>query len=466
MGRFIHIPKVLFVNNSDDGISMLQGFRKAAFVQNENINVDKFVSIIIPSKDNSTLLEKCLSTLADKTEYRNYEIIVVDNGSNDRERQGIMRLLVKYDFKYVYEKFKFNFSRMCNLGASRAKGEILLFLNDDIEAVDGKWLYNMLLSAVKPHVGAVGAKLYYPDKRIQHVGITNMGIGPVHKWGDYHGHNTANYNMLAVTGACLMVKHELFNRIGGFDEEFPVAYNDVELCFRLYEEGYYNVVRNDAVLIHHESLSRGADTLPDKKKRLIGEKRKLYEKHPDFRAYDPFYNPNLVQWKWDGEYSENRIYDYDKEVTAVILRKDEIKKLPREHGSKYVKKLTGENRLMFNVDGVDYIDAIENMYDKDMILIRGWAVFQKKDNSDICCKKHILLKSETKENIIYKMKVYTKQRLDVAAIFDDSTRNAASSGINVFFDGGKLQKGKYLIGVMVENNRRYVKWSTETIDIN
>jgi hypothetical protein len=121
---------------------------------------------------------------------------------------------------------------------------------------------------------------------------------------------------------------------------------------------------------------------------------------------------------------------------------------------------------MFNVDGVDYIDAIENMYDKDMILIRGWAVFQKKDNSDICCKKHILLKSETKENIIYKMKVYTKQRLDVAAIFDDSTRNAASSGINVFFDGGKLQKGKYLIGVMVENNRRYVKWSTETIDIN
>jgi hypothetical protein len=120
---------------------------------------------------------------------------------------------------------------------------------------------------------------------------------------------------------------------------------------------------------------------------------------------------------------------------------------------------------MFNIDGVDYIDAIENMYDKDMILIRGWAAIREMDNSDSHLEKIILLKSESDNNIIYKMKVHPKQRQDVAAIFDDKTKNAANSGINVFFDGKQLPKGKYLIGVLFKNNRQYVKWSTNTIEI-
>jgi hypothetical protein len=265
--------------------------------------------------------------------------------------------------------------------------------------------------------------------------------------------------MIAVTGACLMVKHELFNSIGGFDEKFPVAYNDVELCFRLYKAGFYNVVRNDAELIHHESLSRGSDTTPEKKKRLINEKHKLYEKHPDMRAYDPFYSPNFVQWKWDSKYSENIIYEYDREVTPVMLEQEEIKKLPREHRNKYIKRLTGENLLMFNIDGVDYIDSIENMYDKNMLLIRGWVVQRDKDNSDNKCKKQVLLKSVSDENIIYKLEIHPKQRGDVANMAGACTIDGANSGINVLFSEDGLPKGKYIIGVLFENNRRFIKWS-------
>jgi GT2 family glycosyltransferase len=462
--KFHHIPKILFTNDSDDESTKLSGIGCTEFKENGTINGDELVSIIIPSKDNSKVLEKCLSSLVEKTEYRNYEIIVVDNGSRDSEKLCINELARSYGFKYIYEKQEFNFSRMCNMGAKEAQGELLLFLNDDIEVIDVKWLYNMLLSAVKPHVGAVGAKLYYPNLQIQHVGITNMGIGPVHKTGNYHGHNDVNYNMIAVTGACLMVRRELFDSIGGFDETFPVAYNDVEFCFRIYKSEFYNVVRNDAVLIHHESLSRGSDTSPEKKRRLIAEKHKLYDKHPDMKAYDPFYSPKLVQWKWDSEYNENILYEYDKKITPVILDRDEVKGLPREHVNKYVKKLIGENLLMLNIDGIDNIDSIENMYGKKMILIRGWVALRDRDNSDEKCKKRLLLKAVSNENVIYSMEIIPKQRFDVASLFDDKTKNASNTGINVFFEEETIPKGKYIIGVLIENNRRFVKWSTETIE--
>jgi GT2 family glycosyltransferase len=462
--KFCHVSKILFINNSDDESIKIPGFGMAESQEYEKIDGEEFVSVIIPSKDNSKVLKKCVSSFIEKTEYKNYEIIVVDNGSNNDDRLCINNLSQKYGFKYIYEEQVFNFSKMCNIGAKEAKGDILLFLNDDIEVVDGKWLYNMLLSVVKTHVGAVGAKLYYPNYTIQHVGITNMGVGPVHKTGEYHGHCVANYDMIAVTGACLMIKHALFDSIGGFDESFPIAYNDVELCFRLYRLGLYNMVRGDAVLIHHESLSRGSDTSPEKKKRLVVEKHRLYEKHPDMKNYDPFYSPNLVQWKWDSEYTENIIHEYDKGITPVIISQNKIKKLPRQHKNKYIKKLTGENLLMFNIDGVDYIDSIENMYNKNMILIRGWVTLRERDNSDSTCKKQLLLKSLQNESVIYKLDIQPKQREDVAGLFDNKTKNAANSGINVFFDEGLIPSGKYIIGVLVENSRRFVKWSTETIE--
>ena len=228
------------------------------------------ISIIIPSKDHAQILEQCLESLYKFDE--NYvktetEIIVVDNGSCAEERQKLEQLSARYHFQYLYRSMDFNFSAMCNLGAEVATGKYLLFLNDDIEALESGWLQKMKALAEKPHVGAVGAKLYYPGgRKLQHLGVVNLAIGPGHCFleqedeGDlYYGRNRYNYNYLAVTAACLMVRKEVFAQVGGFDENLRVAYNDVDFCFSVYEAGYDNVLCNEAVLCHHESLSRGSD---------------------------------------------------------------------------------------------------------------------------------------------------------------------------------------------------------------
>jgi hypothetical protein len=197
---------------------------------------------------------------------------------------------------------------------------------------------------------------------------------------------------------------------------------------------------------------------------LIGEKHKLYDNHPDLRAYDPYYSPNLVQWRWDSDYTENIIHEYDKEVTPTKLDTKELKNLPKEHENRYIKKITGENLLMLNIDGTDYIDSIENMYDKNMLLISGWVALRDRDNSNTSCKKWVLLKSALDDTEIYKLPIHSKQREDVAKLFDNNTRNAANSGINVFFDEKSIPSGKYTIGVLFEGKKRYIKWTTNVID--
>ena len=298
------------------------------------------VSVIIPSKDQPGLLEQCLKGLRENTDYPDFEIIVVDNGSSEENRTAIEKMRDTYDFSYLYEKEEFNFSRMCNRGAAAAKGDLLLFLNDDIEVLSfaTEWMRKMAGQALLSHVGAVGAKLWYPwqegedkrkppkDCRIQHCGITNIAIGPVHKMGGmedkgniYHFRNRATYNALAVTAACLMVMREKYDAVGGFDEDLAVAYNDVDFCFSLYEKGWYNVVRADAVLIHHESASRGSDENPEKRRRRDAELEKLYRKHPALYGKDPFYSPHLVQERLDVDYNLGYAYPYEKaEVRSEI----------------------------------------------------------------------------------------------------------------------------------------------------
>ena len=260
------------------------------------------VSIIIPSKDNPAMLKQCIMSILRVTTYNNYEIIVVDNGSNEKNKNEIETFLLKYSCKYVYEAQDFNFSRMCNCGVTYANGEFILFLNDDVEVFQPNWLDRMLGQAMQKHTGAVGAKLYYPETTfIQHAGVINIKPGPSHaflKEDDnktlYFNWNRVDCNFLAVTGACLLVKKEIFNEVNGFNENLAVAYNDVDLCFKLYEKGYYNVLRNDVTAYHHESFSRGIDTLSeDKLSRLNKERELLYTLHPLFRGYDPFYNPNF-----------------------------------------------------------------------------------------------------------------------------------------------------------------------------
>lgn len=274
---------------------------------------DPLVSIIIPSKDNYEMLERCLFTLAEKTNYKKYEIIIVDNGSDSRNKELYEKLSHKYSAQYIYEPMKFNFSKMCNLGAEKANGDVLVFLNDDIEVIESSWLENMVGHAQVPYTGAVGAKLLYPDKEtIQHIGIINIANGPIHPFAGYNdkstyyfNRNRIEYNYLAVTAACMAIEKKKFEEVGGFDKELAVAYNDVELCFKLVENGYYNVVRNDAVLIHHESISRGDDRKNNEQfQRLMEEQKMLYDKHHRYKKTDPFYNINLTQHRNNYIYRE------------------------------------------------------------------------------------------------------------------------------------------------------------------
>jgi len=265
------------------------------------MDCDDKISVVIPSKDHPGTLSVCLQSLINTGKNENYEIVVVDNGSSPDAKKKYEDLKNKFRFNYIYEPMDFNFSHMCNLGAKAATGKYILFLNDDIEAKDEGWMSKMRAHVAKKHVGAVGAKLYYPDsKTIQHAGITNLRLGPVHKMQFlederpyYDGRNQYDLDVIAVTAACLMVRKDIFMECGGFSEELAVAFNDVELCFRLYEKGYYNVQCNGAVLYHHESLSRGNDETSEKQVRLQAERRKMYAMHPDLYGADPFYHPYM-----------------------------------------------------------------------------------------------------------------------------------------------------------------------------
>ena len=270
------------------------------------------VSIVIPSKDNYKVLKRCIESIFTVPAGVDFEVIVVDNGSSDKNRAKIEPLLEQHGCKYVYEPLKFNFSRMCNIGASNASGNIILFLNDDIKVQGDGWLSRMAGHAKLSHVGAVGCKLYYPKGRmIQHCGVVNTAVGPGHAFYGiedvaivmYGGRNLLPYNFSVVTGAALMVETEKFKEAGGFDETLPVAYNDVALCFSLLEKGYRNVLRPDVTLVHYESVSRGVDEQDDEKnRRRAREMDHLYEMHPLMKGYDPCFNPNFKNDNADFRY--------------------------------------------------------------------------------------------------------------------------------------------------------------------
>ena len=288
------------------------------------------VSIIIPSKDNPEILKVCFESIKKCTKYTKYEIVVIDNGSNEDNRNEYKKLIAEFgeNASYTYERFDFNFSKMCNIGSKKATGNMLLFLNDDIEIIgqdyeDTDWLSVLAGQAKQESTGAVGAKLLYPDSSyIQHVGVINYESSCfAHLYAkavddeNIKAHrNYADYDCLCVTGACFMIEKAKFDKAGGFDEAFEVTHNDVDICLTLYEQGYYNVLRNDVVLFHHESFSRGDDEIDEEKNRRNMHARDMtYEKHPKLEKYDPFYSPLLTQ-------TENN-YRFGDEIYSVIYRK-------------------------------------------------------------------------------------------------------------------------------------------------
>ncbi|CAH2793349.1 MAG: Glycosyl transferase, group 2 family [uncultured Caballeronia sp.] len=261
------------------------------------------ISITIPSRDNGAVLNQCVQSILSGSSYRDFEIVVMDNGSRKPDTVAQLAKLAEHpQVKVVSHDFPFNYSEINNVGVRHAMGDILLFLNDDTEVISTDWLDRMAGYAQQAHVGAVGAKLIFPNTRsVQHCGVVNLPAGPGHAFLGTDadtpiafGRNMLEFNWLAVTGACLMIERAKFDACGGFDETFPVAYNDVELCFCFVERGLYNVLCPSVELTHHESLTRGDDSLdPIKQARLIQERRRLYAKHPRFFMRDPFYNPNL-----------------------------------------------------------------------------------------------------------------------------------------------------------------------------
>ncbi|MFC3639922.1 glycosyltransferase [Camelimonas fluminis] len=260
------------------------------------------ISIVIPSKNNGRVLGVCLESIRTKSSYQNVQIVVLDNGTTDAATLQMLEEERRKDVKVIRHDAPFNYSELNNIGAHHSDGELLLFLNDDTEVMTPDWLERMAGFAQLSHIGAVGAKLLYPQSRgVQHVGVINSEIGPVHasqheraNRPGYFLRNVLEYNWLAVTGACLMITRTKFDAVGGFNEQLPVAYNDVDLCFRLYERGYYNIVATAAELLHYESVSRGNDLMdPAKRARLDADREKLYGAHPDLRNRDPFYNPNF-----------------------------------------------------------------------------------------------------------------------------------------------------------------------------
>ena len=342
------------------------------------------IGILIPSKDHPEVLKRCVRSVREKSTFPDYEIIVVDNGSNAENKAVYEGLAGEYDFRYIYEPMEFHFSRMCNLAAKMSSGNYLVFLNDDTEVVTTDWLERMLSQAAQPLVGAVGAKLYYPDgDLIQHIGVTNMYEGPVHKlfgWSDAkdydRGRNRGVRNVIGVTAACLMIERKRFEAVGGFPEELAVAYNDVDLCLSLCEHRYRNVIRNDVVLTHYESLSRGDDNIDDaKKERLAKERAVLYERHPSYYDQDPYYHPMLTGASERYETSvplENKNLPVVKHLATckVRLNEKEINEtliLKRDHLDKCFYADEGRKTaylidLHAHVRGLDSCDYRYHMY--------------------------------------------------------------------------------------------------------
>lgn len=272
-------------------------------VEYEVLSTD-LVSIIIPTRDGYDDMLRCLNSIVAKTSYPNYEIIVADNGSTDERME---KLYAKFKGQ-LGERFRvesidipFNYSRINNLAAQKAKGKYLLFLNNDTEVITPGWITKMVSFAQFERIGMVGAKLYYPNQTIQHAGVI-VGLGGAaghchHTYpkGDfgYFGKLEINVNYLAVTAACCMIRKADFEQLDGFEEKLTVAFNDVDLCLREYEAGHDNVWLHGVELYHYESQTRGYENTPEKKARFDQETKFMEDRWGKYIANDPFYNPNL-----------------------------------------------------------------------------------------------------------------------------------------------------------------------------
>ena len=337
--NIVHIPRILYhwrvhnASTADNPASKLYAYEAGKKAIEDNLarsgekgsvsmrsdygfyNVDyaltdqPLVSILIPNKDHIDILKQCIRSLKEKATYTNYEIIVIENNSTEPATFEYYDKLKKDGIQVLYyPEFGFNYSAINNWGVKNCKGEYLLFLNNDIEVITPDFIEKMLSNCERPGIGAVGAKLYYPDNTIQHAGII-IGIGGIagHAFlnlprarSGYLHKASLQMNVSAVTAACMMVSRKIFDLVGGFEETLSVAFNDVDLCLRIQKAGYHNVYNPHVEMYHHESKSRGTEDSEAKARRFQTEIEFMRTNWIQLlKSGDSCYNPNLTLASWN-----------------------------------------------------------------------------------------------------------------------------------------------------------------------
>jgi GT2 family glycosyltransferase len=268
------------------------------------------VSLLIPTHNGLEILKPCLEGILQKTDYPNYEIILIDNNSDDPHTLQFLQSAASLArVKVIQDSGPFNYSAINNRATAAAQGSLLAFVNNDIEPINSDWLTEMVAEALQAQTGAVGAMLYYPNDRVQHAGVV-LGIAGPRIVEGVAGHAFKHFprghggqmnrlrlrqNYCAVTAACLVVRREVFEAVGGFNEtDLPVSFNDVDLCLRIRAAGYRNLWTPFAELYHHESASRGAEDTPAKQARANQEFQYMRQTWGPLMDNDPAYNPNLT----------------------------------------------------------------------------------------------------------------------------------------------------------------------------
>ena len=270
---------------------------------------DPLLSIVIPSRDNADLLKRTVRSVL-QSSYAAVEILIVENGSQRASTFACYENLARDQrVRILAWDRPFNFAAINNEAIRIAAGEVLLFLNNDVQAINRDWIERLLEHALRPEVGAVGAKLYYSDDTIQHAGmLVGRDHGPCHNLlfskraeAGYGNRLIAVQNVSAVTGACLMTRRKVFEEVESFEEDFVIAYNDVDLCLKMRRRGYLNVWTPHAELYHFESVTRGFDDTPEKVARYQREHQRFREKWSGWLPpIDPYYSPNLTRGRADG----------------------------------------------------------------------------------------------------------------------------------------------------------------------
>ena len=260
------------------------------------------VSLIIPTRDRPELLRTCVASLLGSSTYPDIELLLVDNQSTDAEALALLQeLSLDPRVRVLRYDAPFNYSAINNWAVRQARGQLLALVNNDIEVITADWLEEMVSQAIRPEIGAVGAMLYYPDNTIQHAGVilgihgvaAHLYCGMPRGYPGHGGRALVAQTLSAVTAACLVVRREVFDQVGGLDEELQVAFNDIDFCLRVGQAGYRNLWTPFAELYHHESASRGKEDTDEKKARFLGEVQFMQRRWGGGLLMDPAYNPNL-----------------------------------------------------------------------------------------------------------------------------------------------------------------------------